>query len=327
MGGSGRIWVQPGSGARLEVQGNGSDFVVVGGKGGIWTYSSATGTATQYARPAGAATPSQAPSASASAVDPLAAITKGLQRFASTGTVAVAGQQTVAGRQSYVLSVTPAPGTVTTFGSVRVAVDGTTYVPLQVQVFAKGDTTPALSAGFTSVSYSRNDRSLFSFTPPAGAAVQHRTLPAMPGATSGMTAPASVKHAPLTLAQAQAKAKSYGLTLAVPAKTAALPFEGATVTAARGGHGASAILHYGRGFGSVVLVESSGTTGRSGGLTQQLAKLPQGLLTTTTIGGAQAHELSTSLVGVIAWQRGPVTLLAGGMVPSSTLQEFAAGVR
>ena len=327
MGGSGRVWVQPGSGARLDVQGSGSDFVVVGGKDGIWTYSSATGTATQYARPAGASAPSPAPGASAPAVDPLAAITTALQRFASTGTVAVTGEQTVAGRQSYTLTVTPAAGTTTTFGSLRIAIDGATYVPLQVQVFATGDTTPTLSAGFTSVSYAKNDASLFSFTPPSGATVQHKTLPSMPSAPGGMTAPASVKHAPLTLAQAQTKARSYGLTLALPAKTAALPFEGATVTAARGGHGASAILHFGRGFGSVLLVESTGATGPSGGIAQQLAKLPQGLLTTTSVGGAPAHELSTSLVDAIAWQRGPVTLLAGGMVPSSTLQQFAAGVR
>ena len=327
MGGSGRLWVQPGSGVRLEVQGSNSDFVVVGGTGGVWTYSSATGTATHYARPTGTTAQSPAPGASASAVDPLAAITTRLQRFASTGTVAVTGQQTVAGRQSYTLTVTPAAGTATTLGSLRIAVDGATYVPLQVQVFAKGDTTPALSAGFTSISYAKNDAGLFSFTPPAGATVQHKTLPSVPSATSGMTTPESVKHAPLTLAQAQTKATSYGLTLAVPAKTAALPFEGATVTAARGGQGASAILHYGRGFGSVVLVESTGSNGPSGGLAQQLAKLPKGLLTTTTIGGAPAHELSTSLADVIVWQHGPVTLLAGGMVPSSTLQQFAAGIR
>jgi len=150
MGGSGRLWVQPGSGVRLDVQGSGSDFVLVGGKSGVWTYSSATGTAVQYALPAGTGT--SAPKPTASAVDPLAAITKGLQHFAATGTVAVTGDQTVAGRQSYVLTITPAAGITTTLGSVRVAIDGATYVPLQVQVFAKGDTTPTLSAGFTSVS-------------------------------------------------------------------------------------------------------------------------------------------------------------------------------
>jgi outer membrane lipoprotein-sorting protein len=328
MGGSGRLWVQPGSGARLEVQGNGSDFVLVGGKSGVWTYSSATGTAVQYALPAGAATSSPKPDASASAVDPLAAITQGLQRFAATGTVAVTGDQTVAGRQSYVLTITPTAGTTTTFGSVRVAVDGATYVPLQVQVFAKGDTAPALSAGFTSVSYAANDASLFSFTPPAGATVQHKTLPSMTPASGGLTTdPQHAHHASLTLAQAEAKAKSYGLTLAVPASPASLPFQGATVVPGKGGHGATAVLHYGQGFGAVVLAESAGATGSTGGVTQQLAKLPQGLLAKTTVGGVQAHELSTSLVDAIVWQRGQVTMVAGGMVPSATLQQFVAGIR
>ncbi len=332
MGGSGRLWVQPGSGVRLDVQGSGSDFVLVGGKAGVWTYSSATGTAVEYSLPVGAATPSPEPSASA--VDPLAAITKGLKQFAATGTVAVTGDQTVAGRQSYVLTITPAAGTTTTFGSVRVAIDGATYVPLQMQVFAKGDTTPALSAGFTSVSYAANDASLFSFTPPAGATVQHKTLPSMTPASGGpTTTPTRTHHAQLTLAEAQAKAKSYGLTLAVPASPASLPFEGATVVPGKGGSGATAILHYGTGFGSVVLAESTGATGTTGatgsagGITQQLAKLPQGLLAKITVGGAQAHELSTSLVDAIVWQRGQVTLVAGGMVPSATLHQFVAGIR
>ncbi len=209
MGGSGRLWVQPGVGARLEVQGSGSDFVVVGNGSGIWTYSSATNAAVHYLLPAAALAPSTSPSPAASPVDPLAAITSGLQRFASTGTVTVSGQQTVAGRESYILTVTPASGAQTTFGSVQVAVDGSTFVPLQVQVYAKGDSTPVLSAGFTKVSYAKNATSLFSFTPPAGATVQHKALPAMTNATGGMTtAPASPKHVDLTLAQAQAKATS-----------------------------------------------------------------------------------------------------------------------
>ena len=40
-------------------------------------------------------------------------------------------------------------------GSVQVAIDAKTFVPLRVEVFAKGDTTPVLSAGFTSISSRR----------------------------------------------------------------------------------------------------------------------------------------------------------------------------
>jgi hypothetical protein len=99
------------------------------------------------------------------------------------------------------------------------------------------------------------------------------------------------------------------------------------VTPGSGGRGASAILHYGRGFGSVVLAESTGPTGSAGDLTQQLSKLPQGLLATTTIGGVQARELTTSLVNAIVWQHGSTTVVATGLVPATTLQQVVAGAR
>jgi hypothetical protein len=35
LGGSGRLWIQRGSGLRLESQGGGSDFVLVAGKSGV----------------------------------------------------------------------------------------------------------------------------------------------------------------------------------------------------------------------------------------------------------------------------------------------------
>jgi outer membrane lipoprotein-sorting protein len=335
MGGSGRLWIQHGSGLRLEAQGSNGDLVLVAGKNGVWTYSSATGTATQYTMPAGSSTGSgtlggqstASPTASPQALttDPLAIITADLQRFASTGTVSVSGQQTVAGQQAYILTVTPASGT-TTFGSLKVAIDGSRYVPLSVQVFAKSDSSAMLSAGFTSVSYASSSASLFSFTPPAGATVKRQAMPTLP--TGAGTAKPSAT--PLSLAQIQAQAKSYGLALSVPATgslPASLPFVGGSVTASSTAHGATATLHYGQGFGSVVLVESQVVAGQSGGLTQQLAKLPQGLLAKTTVGGQSAYELTTPLFSMVSWQQGSVVLAAGGMVPSATLTQFTTSLK
>ena len=201
-------------------------------------------------------------------------------------------------------------------------------MPLQVQVYAKGDTTAgAVGRLHERLLRPQRARSLFSFTPPAGATVQHKTLPSMANPQAARRRLTSVKHAPLTLAQAQAKAKSYGLTLAVPANTASLPFEGATVTAGRAAterpRSCTTDAASARWCSSNPPVRPV----PSGGLAQQLAKLPQGLLTTTSVGGAQAHELSTSLVDAIVWQRGPVTLLAGRHGAVTTLQQFAAGIR
>jgi len=326
-GGSGRLWAQLGSGLRLESQGSGADFVVVAGRSGVWSYSSATDTATQYGLPAGARA-GTSPSPVPTAMDPLTTITRTLQRFATTGTLSVSGQTSVAGRQSYVLTVTPTSAA-TTLGSLQVAVDGKTFVPLRVQVFARGDTTPTLSAGFTSVSYGSIAANLFTFSPPAGATVRHSALPTPQGLTGGTQSQSrpAAHGAPLTLAQARVKAAASGLVLTAPAPgslASSLPFAGATVTPSTKGHGATAILRYGTGFGSVVLVESQGAAGATANLQQTLAGLPHGVVGAITVAGVPGYELSTSLFNVVAWQQGKVTAVAAGMVPQATLQAFVA---
>ena len=141
QGGKGRVWLQDGK-VRLESQGQGGDLVVTAADGSVWTYSSATNTATQYSAPAGTGgTESATPTPSASAFDPTAQIDQALQKLAPTAKLAVTGQESVAGQQSYILELTPTASS-TTFGSLRVAIDGTTFVPLRIEVFAKGASTP-----------------------------------------------------------------------------------------------------------------------------------------------------------------------------------------
>jgi hypothetical protein len=59
---------------------------------------------------------------------------------------------------------------------------------------------------------------------------------------------------------------------------------------------------------------------------QQAQKASQ-ILGSTTVSGAKALEIGTPLGGVIVWQKGGTTLLAGGMVPMSDLEAFAGSVR
>ncbi len=51
------------------------------------------------------------------------------------------------------------------------------------------------------------------------------------------------------------------------------------------------------------------------------------LLGSTTVDGVEAIEVGTPLGGVIVWQRGRTTLVAGGMVPMDDLRSFAGSVR
>ena len=336
QGGKGRIWLQDGK-VRLESQGQGGDLVVTAANGSVWAYSSAANTATQYVLPAGAGgtmSPTSAPSAAT--LDPTARIEQELQELAPTATMAVSGQEDVAGRQAYILTMTPTAAN-TTLGSVEVAIDGTTFVPLRIEVFPKGSTSAALSGGFTSVSYASIDGKLFEFTPPEGTKVVKKTVNVPPGlgaeqtgtaegtqSSAGQALKSEHEMKPLTLAQAQQKA---GFTLAEP-QGSTLPFTGAAVMPAENGGSPTVVLQYGKGFGAVMLVETQATADQAAGLEKQLAQLTKvQIVQPTMVNGSPGLALSTSLFNVVAWQQGKLMVAAAGMVPQSDLSAFAGSVQ
>ena len=153
--GSGRLWVDDGR-FRFDIRGIAGDTTIVGDTTTVWVYTYASNTATQYALRGGsdATGPDTAPpSAQTGTTNPLAAIDSFIQKLAPDATLAVAGQVSVAGQDCYVLSLLPKAAN-TVLGSIQVAVDGSTYLPLKLDVYAKGATKPVLAVSFTSVSYS-----------------------------------------------------------------------------------------------------------------------------------------------------------------------------
>jgi hypothetical protein len=101
----------------------------------------------------------------------------------------------VAGRDCYVLRITPHTDG-TTVGSVLVAVDAATSVPLSVSVYPTGSSSPAIQARFESVSFSADPAEL-RFTPPPGAKVVEEAAPDLPanpvrGAGKGWTAAVAI---------------------------------------------------------------------------------------------------------------------------------------
>jgi outer membrane lipoprotein-sorting protein len=91
--------------------------------------------------------------------------------------VSLGSEQTVAGRDAYSLVLTPRTGD-TLVGSVTIAVDAETGMPLEVQVFARGASSPAFEVGFTDLSLDTPSADLFDFTPPAGTDVTEKELDA-----------------------------------------------------------------------------------------------------------------------------------------------------
>jgi outer membrane lipoprotein-sorting protein len=88
----------------------------------------------------------------------------------------------VADRAAYELVLSPRDHT-SRVGSVHIAIDGQTKIPVSVQVFARGATSsPALDVSFTRLSFKKPGDGQFKFTPPSGATQsQPNSTPVAPG--------------------------------------------------------------------------------------------------------------------------------------------------
>lgn len=364
--GSGRVWISP-AGARVESQGSSGDQIVVLNKKthSAWMYDGAANAAQRFVvtgTPAAGGAPS--PMASPSMATP-ATIAAYLERLAPLAKVEVTGQTTIAGQVAYLLTMTPT-ATDTALGSVQAAIDGKTFVPLQLQVFARGATAPVIQFGFTSVSYGAIPASTFDFTPPAGAKVTTKSTDLSKAmsrhtgtSTGAKTAPtkaqksalqSALKHAFLSVPEAQ---KLVTYKLYSPQDYAARPFDMAAVVskggpltaagtplstllqaAGMGGSGTATTTPTTPPIGpTTVLLYGKGfgaialaETKTTAALDKQLKQLPA-LVDTTTMNGATVRSLTTALGGVYIWQKGDTTLVAGGMVPKADLQAFVGSVQ
>lgn len=161
--------------------------------------------------------------------------TKLLASLDPSTTVSVAADTRVAGRTAYELVLTPKAGD-TLVSSVAIAVDSATGLPLKVDVAARGQSAPAFSVGFSSLTLGALDASLFSFTPPAGAKV---TEQALPGAGSVKKHPGAMTQDPAT--RPTVIGSGWDAVVAVPAgadlsKLTGSPLYSKLTTAIAGGH-------------------------------------------------------------------------------------------
>jgi outer membrane lipoprotein-sorting protein len=325
LGGSGRLWLQDGK-MRLESQGQNGDLVAIANGTTAWTWDSVTNTATKYALPTPAADTSTPMAAPSSSLDPTTAIANLIAKLAPTATLSLGDQQVVAHRDAYILKLTPTSPT-TTVAAIEVAIDGHRWVPLRVQVFAKGASGAVLSAGFASVSYKPVAAGLFSFTPPSGATVAHKDLSSsLQGLQSAATAQPQIskKASPLTLAQAKTAAS---FVLAPSSTPTGLNFQGAFVTpiTSQGTTTKLAVLHYGTSFGSVVVVETPASARQDSQIAQQLGQLS--MIGKTTVNGTSATKLQTSLVSAVTFTQGGVRVVVVGLVPFGDITQIAGSLK
>jgi outer membrane lipoprotein-sorting protein len=159
-----------------------------------WSYDSTDRTATKApAHPADRSGAPGRPGGIDPQTDPSGAATQVIADLRKTSTVSVDGTADVAGRPAYQLVLTPLPTERTLLREVRVAVDAEKRIPLQLTVLATGQPQPALTAGFSDITFGPQDPSLFTFTPPPGTTVKDAPADgARPGPPAGAQKPTTV---------------------------------------------------------------------------------------------------------------------------------------
>jgi outer membrane lipoprotein-sorting protein len=152
-----------------------AERAVIAGRSGLWTWNSVTATAVHTPLDPSVVR-SAARDVPRSLGDPVALAGKLLDAVSREADVRVAPPADVAGRAAYVLRVTPTSAT-TKIGTIEVAIDAETRIPLRVQVFGRGQVSAAIDVGFRSVSFDPIDPTMFEFSPPPGTTVRQGTLP------------------------------------------------------------------------------------------------------------------------------------------------------
>lgn len=163
-----QVWYGGRDRQRVALLGAGDETDLFRNGRNLWQWNSSAGVAVHTALnshadlasgdgPAEALTPASLAGGALSAVDADTAMTIG-------------DDVTVADRRAYELVLTP-HNHATKIGSVRVAIDGATKVPLGVQVYPKGSSSPAIDVAFTSIRFGMPSERNFDFVPPPSATV------------------------------------------------------------------------------------------------------------------------------------------------------------
>lgn len=140
-----------------------------------WYWDSGSNTATRVKLPQDGVRPDTLVTHRPEDLTPQAAAEKMLARAGEHTAISVSNTAEVAGRPAYQLVLKPkAAGSLVQ--EVRLALDGENYMPLRVQVFAKGSAEPAFQIGYTQVTFTPPAAENFTFTPPAGAKVEEQEI-------------------------------------------------------------------------------------------------------------------------------------------------------
>ncbi len=308
QGASGRLWVSDDGQLRLELQSDNGDAQVVVDHDSFWISDPTENTVYEGTLPAER---TGAGDHGRHAVPSIAQIQSEITRL--MGSVDLSGAQPtdVAGQAAYRVVVSPKQSG-GLLGSVGLAWDAIRGVPLELAIYARGDSTPVLALQATHISYGAVASGDFDVTPPAGARVVKIVRPA-PGAGS--------RHAGSRTAVTGlgAVAAQLPFTLDAPATLAGLSRQSVRLLDVDGAR--AALVSYGSDLSGVAVIESGAR-----GETRSPSRIGLGgglSLPTVSIGSVTGTELSTALGTVITFTRDGVRDTVIGSVTATAAERVA----
>src|SRR5690242_585326 len=180
-----KVWYSSPGHFRLAVPQSLSESDVIRDGRTAWLWQSTLNKVTKFTLPAHApekTVPRQP-------VTPQQAAQQVLAAVGPTTTVRVDSNVTVAGQAAYALVLAPKDAR-SLVGQVQIDVDGHNGVPLRLQVFARGSSSPAFQVGYTDIAFVKPAAADLSFSPPPGATVSQVNLSdSHPGANTDHAAP------------------------------------------------------------------------------------------------------------------------------------------
>lgn len=169
-----KVWYGGADRLRLALPGRMSETDLIVNGDQVWLWESDANKATRITGGTGRV-PVRPEHALPAAMTPQQLAGEVLRKAGPDTVVGVTNTERVADRPAYQLVLTPKDGS-SLIREVKLALDGETFVPLRVQVYARSAAEPAFEIGFTSVTFTPPAPDNFTFTPPAGTKVEEKSL-------------------------------------------------------------------------------------------------------------------------------------------------------
>jgi outer membrane lipoprotein-sorting protein len=314
-GGTGRLWLT-GHHLRIEVQGDNGDAQVVLNGSSFWAYDPAANTVFEGTLPA--SHPGGSSQRTEGAMPSIARIQSVLSRLAQHLNISRAIPGDTAGEPTYSVRVSPKHNN-SLVGAVQLGWDAVRGVPLQVGLYARGNSTPVLALTATDISFGAQPSSVFAIRPPAGAKVVKVS------SHSGHATAGSKAGSPdVTGVAAVSRAVSFRLD--APSSLAGRSRQSVRLLDFAG-HPA-ALLLYGRGLGAVAVLEQKAdrTTSASINLPAGGDGAPRLSLPSTSVHGSPTEQLLTAIGTLMRFSRSGVAYTVAGSVTAATADAAARGL-